>query len=698
MITSLTLRNFRRHEDFSTTFGPGLNVICGPNWAGKSTILSGMLYGLFGSKAGVGAVDSLTTLSKKGMEVAVGFTVNEKDYLVTRGKSKADLVMVSGDTQIATGQTPVTEEIESLIGISAKDFVSFHLTRQEEASSLLTLSSAKLGEYVAQITGMNVIDAVLEQARFASAEVSGQLNALAATKTDPEPLRKELGDLEGAYSRLYADLKLQSSIAQSLKNAYQDAQEDRDQLQQAHAAAAQWRHQHDVAIGVLNHAKASLEVAKEAVPAPPAEGAENLLAEYRVKSAALKEYEEWAKQLNEARAAVPKAEQAVAGWRETLENTPKPDEGVSQRIMTAQLAVEEARRELGTAERAMSNAICPTCERPFEDSDLGALRAHWEEKESRCAEAEEEFQAAHDAADANAVKIEQLGVVETALGAWERHLGELTAHLQALTGAPKEEVTDQELERLERALNKLEGEQKAYDRAVQEVSRWEESIRTSQKTLSALGQAEKGPGSAEVLQAEKKEKRAQEDLYSASLALSKLESEAQMTYAAIDSMKQSLEVAEQSFKHYAGALERSQNLTELTKFLRSNRDRFTNSVWEQILGFATKFVQQATGGDVTELSRNDKGDFVYTEGAESMPVSDMASGMQKAIFSTAVKIALASAMASPFDVLLFDEVTAAASDDTSLLFTSVLTGAGSQVVLVTHRQADAAVADHLVAL
>jgi ABC-type transport system involved in cytochrome bd biosynthesis fused ATPase/permease subunit len=63
-----------------------------------------------------------------------------------------------------------------------------------------------------------------------------------------------------------------------------------------------------------------------------------------------------------------------------------------------------------------------------------------------------------------------------------------------------------------------------------------------------------------------------------------------------------------------------------------------------------------------------------------------------------LKLAMGAALGGPVDFMLFDEVSAAGEDENALLLTSLLKGVGAQVILISHRQADCAVADHVIAL
>ena len=91
------------------------------------------------------------------------------------------------------------------------------------------------------------------------------------------------------------------------------------------------------------------------------------------------------------------------------------------------------------------------------------------------------------------------------------------------------------------------------------------------------------------------------------------------------------------------------------------------------------------------------GEFTYVEDGEDLPL-ELASGQQLAILGVAAKLALAAAVGSSFEVLLLDEVSAAASDDNALQLATCLARTGLQILLVSHRDADAAVAADVISL
>ena len=158
-----------------------------------------------------------------------------------------------------------------------------------------------------------------------------------------------------------------------------------------------------------------------------------------------------------------------------------------------------------------------------------------------------------------------------------------------------------------------------------------------------------------------------------------------------------LDLATSSLAPLRQQAQRDASLAQLMKYLRDSRERFTTQAWANLLAYASTFVQEASGGALTELRRTAGGEFTYVEDGEELPL-ELASGQQLAILGVAAKLALAAAVGSSFEVLLLDEVSAAASDDNALQLATCLARTGQQILLVSHRDADAAVAADVISL
>ena len=96
--------------------------------------------------------------------------------------------------------------------------------------------------------------------------------------------------------------------------------------------------------------------------------------------------------------------------------------------------------------------------------------------------------------------------------------------------------------------------------------------------------------------------------------------------------------------------------------------------------------------------READGPFSYPEGGHTFSVKGCASGAQKSIMGLGVQFALAEMLPTSMQTVLLDEPSADMDAEHSAALAALLRSTGKQVILVSHREMDAAVADHVIAL
>lgn len=126
-LISIQLKNIKSHRDTELTFAPGINVLCGANGVGKSTIFEAIGYGLFGVDAQdfVSKAERFLSIGAKRGEVSVVFeAVDGEQYRVTRtvgGGGKWLLARAQGDGFEAEDHANIQEtetRIATLLGLS----------------------------------------------------------------------------------------------------------------------------------------------------------------------------------------------------------------------------------------------------------------------------------------------------------------------------------------------------------------------------------------------------------------------------------------------------------------------------------------------------------------------------------------------------------------------------------------------------
>ena len=73
-----------------------------------------------------------------------------------------------------------------------------------------------------------------------------------------------------------------------------------------------------------------------------------------------------------------------------------------------------------------------------------------------------------------------------------------------------------------------------------------------------------------------------------------------------------------------------------------------------------------------------------------------ASGLQRSVMGLGIQIAMSQMMPSPLSSLLLDEPSADADEERSLAMSSLLAATHDQIIMVSHRQLDGAVASNTI--
>ena len=156
MIDEITLKCFRKHEDRTFTFSKGMNVVRAENEAGKSTLLSAILYLFFGTRALGQPLDEVVTYghNKKELKVSGRFTVDGVDYSAYRSDSGAELAY--GDQRV-TGQTAVTRFMENLFGANVDTIRKLLVAEQNSIRGALD-SEAGAGALIESLADLDRID------------------------------------------------------------------------------------------------------------------------------------------------------------------------------------------------------------------------------------------------------------------------------------------------------------------------------------------------------------------------------------------------------------------------------------------------------------------------------------------------------------------------------------------------------------
>lgn len=201
ILQTLSLKHYKQYEDLVLDFKEGLTGIVGRNGAGKSTIFEGVLVCLFGDIRGdKKLIRSSWVEEKKPVSLELVFEVQNRSYKIVRsyrGKTLTHNAHLYDHKElaIATGATPVTREVEKLIGMDKEAFTRSIFSGQKELGEISNTRGEERRKMVRKMVGLDKLDKiqniVREDRNSAKNQIKGK-SGLLLEKEDLAALEKEL--------------------------------------------------------------------------------------------------------------------------------------------------------------------------------------------------------------------------------------------------------------------------------------------------------------------------------------------------------------------------------------------------------------------------------------------------------------------------------------------------------------------------
>lgn len=240
MIKSIKLTYFRKHESLELNLTKGLQVFRGSNEAGKTTILEGMAYALFGSKALRNSLADVVTWGRKDTELKaeVELEVSGTTYTFKRGKSGAEALV--GGKVFATGQNEVSALAAELLGTDANTAAHLMMAGQGGLRGVLEQGPKATSALIEALSNLDLIEDIIEKAQEklqlgSTAILNDRLKtaeqALAVT-VKPELVRAlDLTSMQKNLDEANAKTEATTTVAETAKALYLAEAQKREKLE-----------------------------------------------------------------------------------------------------------------------------------------------------------------------------------------------------------------------------------------------------------------------------------------------------------------------------------------------------------------------------------------------------------------------------------------------------------------------------------
>ncbi len=211
IIESVRLRNFRAvREAFFNPVPNGITGLFGSNGEGKSTILAGVLYSLFGVKPIGATVASLRRHgSKNDEECSASVVFQHLDQQVEvireiRGKSNTTIlnIYVDGVEASVTSVGAGDAWIRQRLGVDANGFLTAFVTRQKELDQIISATPATRKQIFEKLAGIETINEALKLARRNETDTKSSLESLPGALKDIEEAETQVKFLTDKLEKL----------------------------------------------------------------------------------------------------------------------------------------------------------------------------------------------------------------------------------------------------------------------------------------------------------------------------------------------------------------------------------------------------------------------------------------------------------------------------------------------------------------
>lgn len=719
MFKRLQLVNFKRHRSLDVTFGPGINAIKAPNEGGKTSLLQGLTYALFGSSALPQTLEETVTWgeSPSSMRATLSFVVGSKNYTIVRSKNGAEL---RNDDIVITGQKSTSEYLKNLLGLDVSNVGKLMVAGQGDIRGVLGEGPKGASALIEALTQFGDLETVTT--RLAAALRTG------STKQDEELIERNRGPLAeieaalpGLQAECQATLYRKTEAAQRVEQVqakYDLAHIDASKAADWHTRATSLEQAHQAAQTVLAGTErrlASLKANPPEAPGTTGEMQQELLV-LAGKQEALRKRVNLRRMYDqvEAKNGEWAAHEPAAGCTSLADAQDDLDAALTNHQASTQ-AHSAALQALAVAKarKGGTQGICDVChlDRDQMPSVVEAREAQQRAEAAAKIVADEATKVMLE--DQESLKVAQAehALWREAAAAAERGKGlvELRAtpkgHPRLAWLGATEGVGVEELLAELQAVAAQEGQVKAriegIAKAQRAMDRWKADVKTAEAALRVdqaavtdhpAPEASSKETGLQLAAAREKEKWLKDHLLEVRGHLSRAEAEQIEAERAYSAAQGGLALRRGQTDEALARIKDVKFNNELMKAVRAARPAIVSRLWGLMLASVSTCFSTMRG-EPSEVTRDESQFLVNGHSALSL------SGSTQDILGLAIRVALQQVFLPTLPVLVLDEPNAAMDDERAASVLAFVSSSGlDQVLIVSHETLTDSVADTLIEL
>lgn len=741
-LTKVRLRNFRVHKDYTfTPMEEGVTAIVGKNGHGKSTIIDGIAWAIYGTKPNSGIKNSswrrLGAPEDEESFVDAVFDLDGSELRVKRsivnaknGGTKCEC-WLDGTLEAGPAVSHAESWLAKKLGLDESGFLSTVLVQQKHVNQLVAASRTERRRTLEKLTGITAITNALDQAKLEEKTYSKAVDALGIDDGKLPVLRKTAEDNEALRAKTLEQVsKMEERLAKldEAGRALRGKVDEMDSRLVESRRARDEKTRADSIVDSMTERMAELSKTRDALKAalPPDRLDSSETAEVR-------------RELETAEAGLLEAKTRANALQSTVDAKPTPADLDGARnavreaeeklaaidVQTAMDGIEESRAAIAVAraegmaaKKSLGElsgvgddgaAACPTCRQPLADpsglmnelnAKLDATRATAASERKKIEEFEETVRAADAAREAVSETKARLAAMDKAVGDAEAAEAELPLALSTVESA---EATVKSLRTTVSRFNEYKAKYDEYDRVMGElktvVSRLEAASRDSRLAGERL--AEAGSVNEETLarlRAELEDKRSKRADLNATIVGKRGEAELAAEKARAASAE--ADALEAQMEKRKGLLSKLEVSSSAVMVLGKFREHLILSAIPQVTDYASELINKISDGKFTSISIDKKFDVSVETGYGVVESVSQLSGGEEDLVAICLRLAISVMLSDGTPtMLILDEVLTAMDSDRAAAILEAMQGiSGGQIIIVAHNEIIKSIADKVVEL
>jgi len=250
LLKRVSIKRLRNLRDFECDLASGVTVVIGPNEAGKSSFVEGLLLGLFGNVASTAkAIDECTSWGRETKpEILLEFNVDDSSFTLRKDFQNKSVELRNADTgELWTDRRSVDQFLADALGVATnKLYVSTACISQAEVRDIGHAAKELPSQLERRLTGAGLESSTEDalswlEKRARALKKTGTkrstYGAIQAREAELGELKRQLAELQGLLEKRGEARARMSELGRELADIQMELEASRSALEKAEAYA-----------------------------------------------------------------------------------------------------------------------------------------------------------------------------------------------------------------------------------------------------------------------------------------------------------------------------------------------------------------------------------------------------------------------------------------------------------------------------